>query len=126
MIYKGVNASWKKYSANPTPQSLEKLLESVRRQVTIRLKKQDWAYEDIAQNVVILVWQAIENKVYNPERGDLAAFVTTVARTQRINFHAYDRLMFVDESFLEKLQYNHQLRQPSAQDPIEFEDGVEK
>jgi DNA-directed RNA polymerase specialized sigma24 family protein len=126
MIYKGVNGCWNRYSANPSDQSLENLLDAVRKQVTVRLSRVDRDFDDIAQKVVILVWEALSAGQFDPERGDMATYVTTVARTARMMHHRSDRLMLVEEGYLEKLQYNHQLKEKVAQDPIEYEQAVEK
>ena len=127
MVYKGVNASWKAYESDKCDNNLTKLLESVRKQVCVRLRRQDEAFEDIAQNVVIKVWQAVILGVYDPERGDLAAFVTTVARTERIDYHKYDRLVPVSENLLEEMQLdgvlNKGFKSYKGQDPVAFETG---
>jgi DNA-directed RNA polymerase specialized sigma24 family protein len=126
MLYKDLNEAYTRWST--THEGLEELLVLVRRLVMSRYYKVDRAAEDIAQIVTIRVWRSLlgDLKPHDPSTGDFSKYVTMQAVCERKKFYRSDRLVLVDEPYLEQLQHNAQLKEIQAQDPIAFEQAVEK
>jgi DNA-directed RNA polymerase specialized sigma24 family protein len=124
MLYKDLNEAYTRWST--THEGLDDLLVLVRKMIMVRYYKVDQAAEDIAQIATIRIWRTLLGDLTPHKEGDFATWVTINAISARKNFYKYDRMVFVDEHYLEQLQHNAQVKDEQGQDPIAFEQPVEK